>query len=226
MDDPGCDPQLLARTFAHFKIINRTLTRRELVARRYILPLARLRAGQSCRIVDLGSGAGDFALWLALRLRREGITAEIICLDSDPRAVHYATQACRHERTIRCSQADILSANIASFQPHIIHANHVLHHLDDPHIHQLLRAVDNAAELGYVLNDTVRSPVAYAAYLLVASLLFRGSFARADGLLSIRKGFTRAEMAQHIRSAGIDGRAEVHAVWPGRIVVACAPERR
>lgn len=197
MDDPDADIGMLERTYERFRLVNALVSRPGLLYRRDIRP--RARRGP-IRILDIGAGGGDVCRMISSRLRRDGLTADITALDADERAIRWA--AGRDEGTgVRYRHA--LSADLVAEgeEYDVVFSNHVLHHLTGSELEGLL--LDSSrlvAERGVVVHrDIARSRVAYVLYaaatLPFAGTLFRGSFIREDGLISIRRSYTAHELA-------------------------------
>jgi 2-polyprenyl-3-methyl-5-hydroxy-6-metoxy-1,4-benzoquinol methylase len=190
MDRPDCDARLLDNTYRQFGLVNRALSGWRRLYIREIRPTL-ARAAQAT-LLDIGSGGGDLAYLLARWARRDGLDLRITGIDPDSRAAAFArgrpplaTVAFRQAHS-----ADLVrEGNSFDF----VISNHVLHHLPDGEIHQLLS--DSAALAGRKVlhNDLRRSPAAYALFS-AAALPFRHSYIRADGLTSIRRSYTSAEL--------------------------------
>lgn len=197
MDDPRADPQTLERTYRRFGAVNAVVSRVGALYRRDIRP--RARAGR-VRILDVGAGGGDLCRALAARLARDRLAAEIIALDADERATAWsAAQDDDAGVVYRCAfVADLVRAG-ESYD--IVVSNHMLHHLDPAELQQML--ADTAYLAGgaglVVHRDIARSRAAYILFAAgtwpFAGNLLAGSFIRADGLTSIRRSYTPAELA-------------------------------
>ncbi len=191
MDDPHCDPVRLAATLRRFGTINRLVSGWGAVYRSWLAP--RLRSlGRPARVLDLGSGGGDLVLRLAGLAARDGLTVEWTGVDPDPRAHAVATAGASPPNVgFRCTDAATLVAARETFD--VVLSNHVLHHLGA----QLGGFLSESQQLsrGFVLHaDIERSRLAYALYAVGITPFAPGTFLRTDGLRSIRRSFTRAEL--------------------------------
>lgn len=220
MDDPHADPGSLERTYLRFALINAVVSRWGRTYRRDIRP--RARAG-AIRILDVGAGGGDVSRMLARRLRRNGLTAQITALDADPRATRWAAE---HDAgagvTYRCAFSGDLVREGEIFD--IVLSNHLLHHLTPDELQQLLADSRRLVHSGGLIlhHDIARGRVAHALFaaatLPLSGNLLAGSFIREDGLTSIRRSYTRAELASvappgwEVRG-GIPARLELR--WEG-----------
>jgi SAM-dependent methyltransferase len=206
MDSPDCDAVRLSRTFDQFHQINRLFSRSRSLLHGTVL--ADMKPGTAYHLVDLGAGACDIPVWLLAESRKRGLTLRITAVDADPRAVDYAKT--RHGDTpgLEILQADALNLDaLAPFD--YLFANHFLHHLPDEAIEKLLIDAARLSQRGFVFNDLLRSRWSYHAFSLFARI-YRNSFAREDGLLSIRKGFRPHDFGK------MDG-VIIHTQFPGRI---------
>ncbi|MBN7792132.1 methyltransferase domain-containing protein [Microbacterium esteraromaticum] len=204
MDAADADPRMLARTYARFAAVNAVVSDPRGLYRRLVRPRARGGAfGGALRVLDIGCGGGDLALALARRLRRDGHPAQVTGIDIDPRAVEWSTRA-DPEGLVqwRCtSSADLVDAGE---QYDIVLSNHVLHHLTESGLHALLAESRRLVRTGGVAehSDIARSRTAYALFAAatwpVAGNVLAGSYIRADGLTSIRRSYTRAELAARV----------------------------
>ncbi len=196
MDDPDADRGALDRTYLRFGVVNRLVSRPGLLFRRDVRPRARRGA---IRILDVGAGGGDLSRFLAARLRRQGLAAEITALDPDERAIAWA-QAHDDGAGIRCvrgTTADLVRTG-ETFD--VVYSNHLLHHLsDDERVDLLEETVRLTAPGGVAVHrDIARNRGAYVLFA-AGTLPFRrnllaGSFIREDGLTSIRRSWTVGEL--------------------------------
>ena len=95
-------------------------------------------------------------------------------------------------------QATTSSALVAEGRRYdVVISNHVLHHLDEG-LDDFLRDSERLASRLVVHSDIERSEWAYVAYAVLALPLAVRSFAHADGLTSIRRSYTRAELSNAV----------------------------
>ncbi|MBD3942956.1 methyltransferase domain-containing protein [Microbacterium sp. NEAU-LLC] len=201
MDDPACDGRMLEATLRRFGTINRLVSGWGAVYRLRLRPhLAEL--GRPARVLDIGSGGGDLIARLAAAAQRDGLDVAWTGIDPDPRA--HAVAAARGPLpgvTFRCTDAAALVHEGATYDAVV--SNHVLHHLGG----SLPAFADESLALsrGIVLHsDIARSRRAYALYAVGITPFAPGTFLRTDGLRSIRRSYTRAELAETLQHARPD----------------------
>jgi 2-polyprenyl-3-methyl-5-hydroxy-6-metoxy-1,4-benzoquinol methylase len=199
MDDPDCDPTRLARTLRRFGTVNRLISGWGTVYRQYVRP-ALQRHDRPARVLDLGCGGGDVLARLARLARADGITAEWVGADPDPRALPVARR--RSSDAVTFVQADSTALLQAGERFDLVLSNHVLHHLGET---ELLRFATDSRELstGPVLHaDIERGAGAYCLYAVGITPLAPGTFLRTDGLRSIRRSYRAAELADALAPTG------------------------
>lgn len=198
MDDPACDPALLARTYARFDLVNAVVSGRRALYRRWIRP--RLRDGGVVRLLDVGTGGADLPRrllrWAALERGR----LEVVAIDPDPRAIAFAS-AMPPAPGLELRAASTRELAEAGERFDVIVSGHVLHHLDGRELGAILADSEHLLAPGGVAvhGDIARSALAYVAFaaatLPLEPTLLRGSLIRADGLVSIRRSHTPRELA-------------------------------
>ena len=214
MDDPGCDPDRLRATLRRFGTINRLVSGWGAVYRRILGPqLAAL--GRPARVLDIGSGGGDLVLRLAAAARRDGLDVEWTGIDPDPRSHEVALERGGVDGvTFRCADAATLVGEGATFDA--VLSNHVLHHLGDALPGFAAESLDLSH--GMVLHsDIERSRLAYGLYAVGITPFAPGTFLRTDGLRSIRRSYTAAELAAVLDDA-MPGAWTVQTAAPFRVL--------
>ncbi len=206
MEDPVCDRAKLFRTYREFALTNRFLAGWR---RRYVsLIRPRLRAGETSTVLDIGFGGGDIALMLAGWARRDGRRLEITGVDQDPRALVYVGTLPRSDGvTFRVASLEDLLREGRTFD--FVISNHVVHHLSGGEVGLFRDQVERLTQRCSIMNDIARSRLGYLLFASAAPLVMRDSFSVPDGLISIRRSFTRAELQEalgprwRVRSAAL-----------------------
>lgn len=193
MDDLSCDEQELHNTYAHFPLVNALVACWQRVYHDELRP--HLRAGEARSLLDIGCGGGDLAVRLARWAAHDGLRLHVTGVDTDSRAIAYArARSSAFGVQYRClSSAELLQEG-QRFD--FVISNHLLHHLDDFELGGLLQDSAQLARLKVLHNDIERHPLAYLGFGLLSWPFFRASFIRADGLTSIRRSYTRAELSR------------------------------
>jgi len=192
MDDPACDEQALRRTYARFAVVNRLVAGWRGTYRELLRP--RLSAGRTTTLLDVGFGGGDLARALAGWARADGLRLAVTGIDPDPRALAFvADRPATPGVTFRAADTCALVAAGERFD--LVTSNHLLHHLDAAALGRVLQECSRLARELVVHSDLRRSRAAYLGWSLAARPAARDSFLHTDGLRSIRRSFTPAELA-------------------------------
>ena len=191
MDKPDCDPDRLTRTYAQFPLINYFVSRWRGVYRQRIKP--RLSATSDTTLLDIGCGGGDIAAALARWAARDGLRLSITAIDPDERAIGYArVNNTLPSLTFRSVHSSDLVAEGASFD--VVISNHLLHHLNPDELQALLHDSQILTQRLAIHSDIARSPLAHALFSVGTLPFFPGSFIRRDGMTSIKRSYTAAEL--------------------------------
>ena len=224
MDDPACDPARLRRTLRRFALVNRAVSRWGTVYRTHLRDVVRAVAvdqHRPARILDIGCGAGDVLRRLAGIAHRDGYAIEALGIDPDARALAVAHQT-PAPTGVTFRQADSRTLAQAGERFDIVLSNHLLHHLDAAGLARLLTDSQALATALAVHSDIHRSSGALLSYAVGITPLAPGSLLRTDGMRSIRRSYTAAELARalptgwHVERAGHFRLLAVHHPGEGR----------
>ena len=231
MDDPALpEAEHLAALDALARINAVSFTTRQLAAAVARLVPGPLPAGRTLQVVDLACGGGDLTLALANRLARRlagrgdrGATpaVHVLGIDSSPRAIERARAFAGRRPLERRASVDFAVRDVlAEGCPpcDVAVSSLFLHHLDDAPAVAVLRSMANAARLGGVVSDLVRSRTGLVLAVLGTTLLARSRVARVDGPLSVRAARTPAEYRELAARAGLP-EAVVRRCWPERVLL-------
>ncbi|NJC21396.1 2-polyprenyl-3-methyl-5-hydroxy-6-metoxy-1,4-benzoquinol methylase [Arthrobacter pigmenti] len=190
MDKPGCDPATLDRTYAQFSLINRFVARWRRMWERQVRPV--LSTTRTNTLLDIGSGGGDVPRAFARWAFRDGIRLSITAIDPDERAFAFAnSQPTTPGLTFRRAFSSELVAEGEQYD--VVTSNHVLHHLSPDELDGLLRDSEFLSTRLALHSDIERTRIGYPLFSL-ATLPFRGSYIREDGLTSIRRSYLASEL--------------------------------
>lgn len=196
MDDPDCDPERLRRTLQRFRAVNGAVSRWGRVYRTHLRPTL-ARAEGAARILDIGCGGGDVLRRLVRLARRDGFAVEGVGIDPDPRAHEVARGGERIDGvSFRRARSEELVAAGERFD--VVVSNHLLHHLDAASFGGVIADSEALATHLCVHSDIARGRAAYGAFAVASAPLAPGTFLRVDGLRSIRRSYTREELAARL----------------------------
>jgi len=218
MDRADADLDQLLRTIRQFQWINVLFSASRRLLREHIFPVMDQDPKRVYTLLDVGAGGCDIALWAAREARSRGLKLNITALDNDPRILPIAYRAVRDWPEVRILEGNALDfSELGSFD--FIFSNHLLHHLDWDGIGIFLRQVLARTRLGFVMNDLMRSRMAYLGCTVLLGLSARRSFAFHDGRLSIRRGFLPGELRDFATRYFPNARIQVEETFPARVVL-------
>ncbi|MDB6118375.1 MAG: class SAM-dependent methyltransferase [Verrucomicrobiaceae bacterium] len=147
------------------------------------------------RIVEIGAGDGTVLLAVARRLRRLGVTGDVIMMDrhpvfSDDTKAAFAALGWKVDLAV----ADVLEDLDSTFaSADVVMANMFLHHFQDAQLTRIFAQLQKKTNLVVACEPRRSRPVMMAGKLLW--LLGCSALTRHDGALSIRAGFREKEMS-------------------------------
>lgn len=154
--------------------------------------------GQKVRILDLGTGISDIPEAVILWGKKNGHNIEVTALDLFLEPLKYG----RKTPGILPVQASCFAPPFADHTFDYVTASLFFHHLNDEEILETLKTSAKLAKKGLIVNDLSRSKLSYVGFWLLT--LFTGDpIFKHDGLLSIRKGFTKTDLEEWKLATGL-----------------------
>jgi len=200
LDRPDIDPRVVTRSMEDVAKAN-ALFGGIRAALAEIEDLAPTLA-ESASLLDVATGTGDIPLAAARKLTKMGVHLTTFGLDS---AEELAQKSRANVSAAVCANA--LELPLASKSVDVVLCSQFLHHLFAADIEKLVREMNRVARKRVVISDLRRSWIA-AGGLWIASFPLRfHPVSRHDGVVSVMRGFTRAELRQIVsRAIGVDPR--------------------
>jgi ubiquinone/menaquinone biosynthesis C-methylase UbiE len=200
LDDPACPVPLARATLRDIATANALFGGRAAAVYGVARLLAGVPAGTRLTLLDVGSGSGDVGRAVVRRASRRGIRLTAVALDHSRTAAAMA-RATGIEPVLARAEALPFRDGAAD----VVLASQFLHHFTRRSAEALIRAFDRIARLGVVLCEPRRTPLAAAGIWAAAHLLGFHAVTRRDGVLSVRRSFTPAELAAVLHAAGVHG---------------------
>jgi len=202
LDDPGTPPAELAECLADIARLNRFGPTRSVLA--HIAPFfERHRGPDPLRVLDVGTGSADIPVALVRWARRRDRRVSVLALDVQPEVIACAAAAARGFPEVRLVAGDALRPPVRAEGVDLATCSLTLHHLPEEAVAALLRLMASVARLGFVVSDLRRSRFAFATAWLVTRAISRNRLTRHDGPLSVRRAYTRSELARLAARAGL-----------------------
>ena len=159
-------------------------------------------------LLDVGAGTGDLARAARSAAHRRGVELRVICLDRHRIAAGLASAAGHAALT-----ADAGALPFADRSVDVVLLSQLVHHFDEPSAERLLRESARVARRGVIVADLRPSRLAAALFRPAARALGFDRVTIHDGLTSLQRAYTAAELARLMASAGLPVRVARRPGW-------------
>lgn len=200
LDDPAADPAMVTESLRNIGRANRWFGGAWAVRHGLGRVLGDLPRGTELTVADLGTGLGDLPRAAIRWGARRGLRVRAVALERSPVAARLA-QGAGVPCVIGCAGA--LPFRDKSVD--VVLVSQVAHHLAADSAVQLFRACDRLARRAVVVADLRRGPLGPLAFWVGARALRFDPVTVADGITSLRRGYTRDELGALLAAAGIRG---------------------
>ena len=209
MDDPAICRADLAESLVFIRAVNRRLGGTAAALKHINRWSKTWRAGETIRMLDVGTGSADIPLAIARWARHAGHRIEITAVDRHPVTLELAKEYIRSEagelaECITFIEADALELHERFTLPSFdyAHAGMFLHHLPNIEVMTALRIMDRLTTRGLIWNDLARGSVER---LFVRALTARiPQTVRHDARVSVEAGFTKREALVLAHRVGLE----------------------
>ena len=196
LDDPDVDPAIVRRSLADVALSNRLFGGTRAVLAELQPVFRRAGAGAALTLLDVGSGAGDIPERARSMAADCGVRLTTIALDA---AEVLAAPARRRGALPVCADARRLP--LADGAVDVVCCSQVLHHFADDEAAVVVRELTRVARKQVVISDLRRSWMAAGGIWTASWALGFHPVSRHDGVVSVFRGFTPAELAALVRQA-------------------------
>jgi ubiquinone/menaquinone biosynthesis C-methylase UbiE len=210
MDDPSVPFEDLAGCLTDISRVNALFGGRMVTMIHVKRLLAARPAHRLVTVLDVGTGAGDIPRALVRWARRRGRRVRVLALDREGATLRIAAERARGYPEITFLRGDALALPIRPEAVDLTISAMTLHHLEPEAGVRYLVEMDRVARLGFVVNDLVRSRIAHWLVWLITRFVTRGTVARHDGPLSVRRSYTPREVTELCEEAGLKDVEVVH----------------
>jgi SAM-dependent methyltransferase len=203
LDDPAADPATVAASLRNIARANRWFGGSAAMRHGLAHALAGVPRGAVLTLADLGTGLGDLpqaaARWatsrgirlVTLGLERSRVAARLAMAGGMPCAVGCAGAAPFRDKSVD-----------------VVLVSQVAHHLTSESAMRLFRTCDRLARRAVVVADLRRGALGPLAFWVGARALGFDPVTVADGMTSIRRGYTAAELHALLAAAGVRASVE------------------
>lgn len=209
MDDPALPRADYERCLHDLAAVNRvTFTHRPTL--RWLDRAARdLPVDRVVSILDVACGEGDLLRAVRRWAKRRGRTVRLEGIDLNPRSAVAAAAQTPPDWGIVWRTGDVFD-HAPDPSPDFIVTSQFTHHLTDADIVRFLRWLERHAAKGWFIADLHRATFAYWGFGLLATVARWHPIVRSDGMISVARGFRRAEWRHLLAEAGVPGEISWH----------------
>ncbi|MBB6236070.1 2-polyprenyl-3-methyl-5-hydroxy-6-metoxy-1,4-benzoquinol methylase [Pedobacter sp. AK013] len=197
MDDFAMEGEILRDALDKIANINQLLGGNKVTRAGVKILIASKPSDQVIRITDMGCGNGDMLRTLADYAKKQGLHFILKGIDANQFTINHAQSLSTNYPDITYACSNIFD-DLSKTEPcDIILCTLTLHHFKDEEIIDLLNNFKKSATMGIVINDLQRSAIAYYLFKALCYVFRLNDMSRADGLISILRGFKRADLLKY-----------------------------
>lgn len=180
-------------------------TRATVRALRTVLP----HLGREATLLDVGTGLADIPDGARRAAARTGVRLAMLGLDVSEQVVHAARR-----RLDGVVVGDARRIPLADSSVDVVTCSQLLHHFECDDAHQVIAELHRVARRWVVIADLRRSWLAAGGFWIASIALRFHPVTRVDGVASVLRGFTDAELSAWVqRATGITPRIERGRFW-------------
>ena len=200
LDDPAADPALATESLRNITRANRWFGGTAAVRFGLSRALEGMTRGATVSLLDVGTGSGDLP---SAARRRAGRRGGRLVAGGGERGPGAGARA--SGRGVPCAVACAGMPPVGNKSVDIVLVSQVVHHLDAGSVVQLLRTCDRLARRAVIVTDLRRGALGRLAFWVGAQALRFDQVTVADGMTSIRRGYTTSELRALLARAGVRG---------------------
>ncbi len=206
MDDLSMEGELLSTTLEEIQLVNRFLGGHQIAINGLKKTIPKIAGtNQVLKVADLGCGGGDTLKAIGVWAKKHEIPLQLYGIDANTFTLAHARKntPLLSYPNIHYLQQNIFSSNCSFKDYDIIICSLFLHHFNEAELLQFFQKCQTSKIKALLINDLQRHWLPYYLFKLLTSLLSATPMTKADGLLSIRKGFTRQELNNIFRQSNV-----------------------
>jgi ubiquinone/menaquinone biosynthesis C-methylase UbiE len=201
MDAPDADPELLHKSLAYIRWVNRLFRYTRAMLSHIERFSRKWKPGEQIRILDVGTGSADIPRAILNWADRRGFNIHVIGVDLQA-VVAAEAAASNPDSRLGIVRANALDLPFADESFDYAITSMFLHHLDDEAVVKVFREMSRVASRGILAADISRNRRSYMWINLFT--LLANPMVRHDARVSVRQAFNRAEVMSLRDRAGIN----------------------
>jgi 2-polyprenyl-3-methyl-5-hydroxy-6-metoxy-1,4-benzoquinol methylase len=202
MDDLACSGEVVHQTLRELETINYLLGG-NYVTLDGINQLLGGRLNGPIRIVDLGCGSGDILRLIRRWSSKKAWNLQLTGIDANPFIVNYALEHTPSSYNIQYEVNDIFSKRFQTEKFDVVVGTLFFHHFSDGQLINFFRQLKHQARIGVVINDIHRNWFSYYSIKWLTRFLSKSSMVKFDAPLSVLRAFTKPELIEILKQAGL-----------------------
>ena len=171
-------------------------------ATREIVATMRREPDRVWTLLDVASGSADIPIAIARAAAKAGLSLRVTATDRSPQICAIAQERSHGMGNVRVEAQDALALPYGAGSFDIALCTLALHHFEPDAAQALLASLARVGHRVFVY-DVVRSPLAYAGFVTLASLARMHPMTRHDGAASVRRAYSLAEARALAEAAGL-----------------------
>lgn len=203
MDDLECSGEVVYQTLRELEFINKWLGGNRVTLGGLDHLISKKEFAHKLTIADFGCGSGEMLKLVYKKLKGYPADLKLHGIDANPHIISYAEKNCETINAISFKTANIFDASFKQEKYDIIIATLFLHHFTNNQLIEIFRALKKQARIGIVINDLHRHDLAYYSIKFLTGLFSKSAMVKYDAPLSVLRGFTRNELTDILKEAGI-----------------------
>jgi SAM-dependent methyltransferase len=203
LDDPSADPATVAASLRNIARANRWFGGAAAARRGLDRALADLPHGATVTLADLGTGLGDLPRAAVGWAARRGVRLVAVGLERNRAAARLAAAA-----GVPCAVGCAGATPLRDKSVDLVLVSQLAHHLSEESAVRLFRECDRVARRAVVIADLRRGRLGPLAFWVGARALRFDPVTVADGMTSIRRGYTTSELSGLLHQAGVRATVE------------------
>jgi SAM-dependent methyltransferase len=155
--------------------------------------------------VDIGCGGGDMLAYLAKQSSKLGVRFKLTGVDFQPKVIDFAKKKYPWlANQVNWVVGDYKELLRSGLKADIFHAALFCHHFTDEELIPFFRDLSTASELGFVINDLQRHPLAYYGIKVINTFASKSRFTKHDAPLSVLRAFKKNELQDLFVQTGLE----------------------